>query len=163
MVTPLPPLPRALACDPECPWMATAWSELYAGVRELPGTRDSARIIEYLRTCTARRFPMHDSTPWCSAFACWIFEQLGIESTRDPAARSWLKWGRTCLPRVGAVVVFPRPPLPWSGHVGLVSHVDHGAPGGVAIGVLGGNQGNAVSVVRRRARDAIGFRWPLTH
>jgi uncharacterized protein (TIGR02594 family) len=143
-------------CDPDTPWMSPAWGELFDGVRELPGKRDAARVIEYLRTCTRRRFPMRDSTPWCSAFVCWCVEQVGIESTRDPAARSWLTWGRAALPRVGAVVIFPRPPLPWSGHVGFVSHVDGGA-----IGVLGGNQSNAVSIVRRRRSDALGYRWPI--
>lgn len=138
------------------PWLDWARGELDADVREWRGDRDNPRILGYLDHCTARRFPRRDETPWCSAFVCAAFERTGYESTRDPAARSWIRWGLQVTPRVGCVVVFPRPPLPWSGHVGLLAAFAEDG----RIELLGGNQRNSVSMSRRRLSDAIGFRWP---
>ena len=61
-------------------------------------------------------------------------------------------------PRVGAIAVFWRGrPDSWTGHVGFVvgetaSHIV----------LLGGNQSNAVNVMKIKRKRFLGARWPLT-
>jgi hypothetical protein len=82
-------------------------------------------------------------------------EQAGYTSTKSAWARSWLDWGREIDhdPERGAIVVFSRGPT--SGHVGFyLSHT------GSTIRVLGGNQGDAVSIADHDSDSFLGYRWP---
>jgi uncharacterized protein (TIGR02594 family) len=167
------------------PWLATAYHELQVGVARY-GTvgshgqyvpvydsehhiRNNPRILEYFTATTLHT--KKESTSWCSAFVNWCMVQNGIVGTQSAAARSWLKWrGSEELkePRIGAVVVFPRPPVVTQGHVAMIWNVhDDGS-----LEVLGGNQGahkahghtaavsSHVSIANRAAGTALGFRWP---
>jgi uncharacterized protein (TIGR02594 family) len=103
--------------------------------------RNNPRILEYF-TATAkpkkRDWTEHNS--WCSAFVNWCMRQSGVVGTHSAMARSWLHWhGGEVLdePRIGAVVVFPRPPDPDQGHVAMI----WGIRARGAFDVLGGNQG----------------------
>ena len=100
-----------------------------------------------------------DEVSWCSSFVCAMFEwnELRIPSTRSAAARSWLEWGNELSePKRGAVVVFWRQsPDSWKGHVGF--YIDETAD---SILVLGGNQGNKVSIKRYSKSRLLGYRWP---
>ena len=136
-------------------WLEIAEKEI--GTKEIPGEQDNPRILEYAQ---ATSLGAHDDeTPWCSSFVNWVMAESGLILTRSAAARSWLTWGSPLgQPALGAVVVLSRPPNPASGHVGLVE----GMVGAQRVAVLGGNQGNAVSVaVFPRAR-VLAFRWPNT-
>jgi uncharacterized protein (TIGR02594 family) len=141
---------------PEPPWLTIARAEL--GVLETPGPESTPRILEYL---AATRLPpsMHDDeTPWCAAFVCWVLQQAGLEHTASAGARSYLRWGRLLTdPRLGCVVVLSRPNQdnPSSGHVGF--WVGDGQRGPL---ILGGNQGNAVTIRPYAARRVLGYRWP---
>lgn len=124
-----------------------------AAQSEVSGPAANLRIIEYLRA--ADNPSERDETPWCSAFLCWCAEQVGIPSTRNALARSWLKWGKP-VPlgeaQVGDVVVFGHPTSSWKGHVGLFLAQ---TPEGVV--AWGGNQSNTVNS-KLYTREVLGIR-----
>lgn len=141
------------------PWMHAAMGEL--GVREIPGAANSDRVLEYLETCHRDRggnlgdwATGRDETAWCSAFQCWCLLRAGIEPTRHAAARSWRSWGVECQPRVGCIVVLARD---GGGHVGMEHELDD-KPGVV---LIGGNQGDQVSIKRYAESRVLTRRWPV--
>ncbi|HYC48227.1 MAG TPA: TIGR02594 family protein [Burkholderiales bacterium] len=143
----------AAAAESRFPWFAIAYAEL--GVREVVGSGDNPRIVEYLRSTTlAAPYNSNDETAWCSAFANWCVEQAGYAGTDSAWARSWLNWGRaTNEPVTGCMTVFSRD-LNF-GHVAFfVSRA------GDKIKVLGGNQSNAVTVADYPAARLLGYRLP---
>lgn len=136
-------------------WYERAKREL--GVKERAGEANSPRILEY--HATTRLCAENDEVPWCSAFMCWVFDGLNIDSTHSAAARSWLSWGRALEePLPGCVVVLARPSTdnPHSAHVALWTGEEDA--GGLYL--LGGNQGNAVSIKRYAKSRVLGYRWP---
>lgn len=135
-------------------WLAAARADV--GLREIPGAETAPRIRQWLEQL--RAWWRDDETPWCGvALAAWM-RKSGRPIPREfYRARAWLGWG-VPIPRpvVGAVVVFVRP---GGAHVGIVEGRD--AFGRLV--VIGGNQGDAVSV-RPFAIDrrVLGYRWPAT-
>lgn len=133
-------------------WLVEA--RRYVGQREIAGRRHNPLI---LRWWTLIRAPFtDDETPWCAGFVGGVLEAVGIRSSRSAAARSYREWGQpvTNGPAVGAIVVFSRGPV--NGHVGFVVGK---APDGRLM-VLGGNQGNAVSIKPFARARVLAFRWP---
>lgn len=93
--------------------------------------------------------------PWCGgAVATWV-RAAGVAAPKAwYRAKAWLDWGTPIAsPAVGAVVVFERQ---GGGHVGLV--VGRDTRGRLL--VLGGNQGDAVSIAPFDPARVIGYRWP---
>ena len=135
------------------PWMAIASSEI--GVKEYPGNGENPRILEYLRsTNLSAPDSARDETPWCSAFANWCVEKAGYAGTDSAWARSWRNWGTELKkPKHGCIAVFKRQIN--NGHVGF--YLGETATG---IKLLGGNQGNAVSVSTSKKADLLGYRLP---
>jgi uncharacterized protein (TIGR02594 family) len=136
------------------PWMQHALQE--HGIREVPGHGSNTRIQEYLRSVGINA---GDDTSWCSAFANWCMEQAGLRGTDRGNARSWLTWGGQCLvgSTYGAVTVLWREsPASWKGHVGFYVGRE-----GANLLLLGGNQGNAVSIRPYPASRLLAYRWPL--
>jgi uncharacterized protein (TIGR02594 family) len=136
-------------------WMPHALGEL--GQKEIPGDANNPRIQEYYAAVVGakRAEGLDDEVPWCSAFANWAVIQAGLPGTHSLAARSWLKWGKeTVAPFPGCVCVFWRDdPAGSKGHVAFYM--------GAAVNsilVLGGNQGNAVSVRPYPARRLLCYR-----
>lgn len=137
------------------PWLDAAYAELVAGVREVSGPHHNLRILEYLRA-TSLGDAGGDETPWCSAFANWSMRIGRVVGTNSAAARSWLRWGVPSEPRVGAVCVLWRGSATSAlGHVGFV--VGHS---GGAVHLLGGNQGDRVSVASFPVARVLGYRMP---
>lgn len=171
------------------PWLVNGYRELQMGVGRFGSVGDhgkalqahdaeghilnNPRILEYFAaTGQKKKGGWTEANSWCSAFVNWCMRQSGIIGTHSAMARSWLHWHhgvKLDQPRIGAVVVFPRPPDPQQGHVAMVwnirdNHLD----------VLGGNQGahgaNAklhtaavsshVSIGNRTVGTALGFFWP---
>jgi uncharacterized protein (TIGR02594 family) len=67
-----------------------------------------------------------------------------------------LKWGEPIdQPKRGAVTVFSRGSNQALGHVGF-----YWEKSGDRILVLGGNQGNQVSIKGYQKKDLLGLRWP---
>jgi uncharacterized protein (TIGR02594 family) len=134
-------------------WLAAAWAEL--GQREISGSADNARIRGFFSD-VGQPASLHDEVAWCAAFLGACLERSGLASTRSLMARSYLRWGEKIDEgRVGAVAVLRRGADPGAGHVGfLVGET----PGHVIL--LGGNQGDAVSVAAYPKTRLIGLRWP---
>jgi uncharacterized protein (TIGR02594 family) len=128
----------------DCPWMEIAKAELAARVREFPGDADNPRIVEYHKTTTLPMpFKNDDETAWCSSFVNWCLMKADIKRTKNAMARSWENWGtKLTTPRYGCIVVFWRiSRTDGRGHVGFfIEERDD------EIVVLGGNQGDAVTI-----------------
>lgn len=138
----------------EWPWLKIARQEL--GVKEMAGSSHNPRILEYLKSTTlGRPDNERDETPWCSAFVNWVLKKAGVEPRTNSAwARSWLNWGvATDDPIPGTIVVFSRGTN--AGHVGF--YLDEDA---TRIQVLGGNQGNAVTIAWFPKANLLGYREP---
>lgn len=103
-----------------------------------------------------------DAIPWCGLFVghC-IASQLPREPLPDNplGARNWQSFGRKVDPQPGAVMVFWRESRKSGlGHVGF--YVAENAAGEFMI--LGGNQGDAVSIIRKPKDRFLEARWPKT-
>lgn len=152
---PAPSTMASFSDNSNFPWMEVALGEV--GIRERPGSRHNPRIIEYFRSVT--RSVRDDETAWCSAFANWVMQQIGIEGSGRLNARSWLTWGQTVpadSPTYGAVAVLWRgSQRGWQGHVAFFCGMETGK-----LILLGGNQSNAVCLKEYPANRLLGFRWP---
>lgn len=136
-------------------WMHVALEELRRGVREVAGERDNPRIIAYHATTAGLR---SDEEAWCSSFVNWCIQQSGMTGTGRANARSWNGWGRQVMaPQYGDIVVLWREsPQSWRGHVGFfLAFRDQRK-----VLLLGGNQGNAVSIAAYPRRRILSFRRP---
>ena len=117
----------------------------YLGLEEWPGARHNPAIVEFAKT-VGHGWVQDDETPWCASFVGAVLSQLGLPHTGRLNARSYLDWGdEVPLERAhrGDIVVFWRGSRDgWKGHVGFYEGVDR--QGNIL--VLGGNQGNRVSI-----------------
>lgn len=143
---------RRIASSSETPWIPIALQEF--GQAERTGS-ENPRIVEYHRSVDSS--VSTDEVPWCASFVGWVLTKAGHAGTRSRLARSYLSWGRSTPPRFGAVVVLSRGSSSTQGHVGFLvaSSDDHST-----IYVLGGNQGDRVSVAPFAASSVLGYRWP---
>ena len=97
-----------------------------------------------------------DEVAWCAAFVGACLERADVASTRSLAARSYLAWGRKLDEgRLGAIAVLSRGTDAALGHVGFVI----GETAGQVL-LLGGNQGDRVSVAAYEKSRLLGYRWP---
>ena len=134
-------------------WLAEAWREL--GQREGAGAADNARILKLYRDA-GHTGAVHDEVPWCAAFAGACLERAGLLSTRSLIARSYTGWGEADSGRrLGAIAVLSRGGDPSLGHVGFLV-----GESGDAIYLLGGNQGDSVSVAAFEKSRLVALRWP---
>lgn len=129
--------------------LATAATAL--GLNE---TDKAAALSDYLKTGGQNLDPA--TTAWCAAFVNSTLRQSGQAGTNSLAARSFLDWGQPVdQPRPGDIAVFSRgDPSGWQGHVGFFQGYN---PDGT-INVLGGNQGDSVSVAAYSPDRLLGFR-----
>lgn len=134
------------------PWLAEA--RRFVGYGEIPGTASATFIQRWLRQLGA--WWADDATPWCgTAVAAWMRAAGQPLPKHWYRARAWLEWGTPLSePVVGCVVILARE---GGGHVGLV--VGRDSLGSIAI--LGGNQGDKVSVAMFPSGRVLGYRWPL--
>ncbi len=135
-------------------WLACAWDEL--GQREIGGSADNPRILAYFRA-VGQAGVRHDEVPWCAAFVGACLERAGVASTHSLMARSYESWGAGLEDgRLGAVVILSRGGDPALGHVGFLIGEDDDH-----VFLLGGNQGEAVTVAAFPKSRIVGVRWPL--
>lgn len=133
-------------------WLAEA--RRYIGQREIKGINHNPLILGWWRAIK-RGGIKTDEVPWCAAFVGAMLEAVGIVSSRFESAKSYLSWGMPLNdPAVGCVVVFNRD---GGGHVGFV--VGQTRQG--LLLVLGGNQGDAVSIAAFTRDRVAGYRWPM--
>lgn len=135
-------------------WIANA--RKYVGLQEKFGPQHDPHILQWWKNIGA---PFEDDeTPWCGAFVGGNLFEAGIKPVAGGAsAKAWLKLPvKLDKPAFGAVVIFDRPPNPASGHVGFI--VGRDQKGNLM--VLGGNQGNRVSIKPFPISRVKGYRWP---
>lgn len=142
--------------DEPSPKMLTEALALY-GVKETIGEADNPTILGWAKELGLPAYN-HDEIPWCGLFCAIVAKRAGKKIPENPLwARNWSKWGTTCSPALGCVLVFSRGET--SGHVGIYVGEDKDC-----YHVLGGNQGDAVSIARIRkgrliaARDSYNVR-----
>lgn len=150
-----PPVTAAIPLD--MPWLIEA--DRLRGLREGPGKADNPVIIDWARALDVEGVFTGDDVAWCGLFtAHCIRSQLPREPMPGNVlgARAWGKFGLEVAPQWGAVLVFWRgSPDGWQGHVGF-----YWADDATHFHVLGGNQGDAVSIVRIERKRLITARWP---
>lgn len=134
-------------------WLKVA--DKYLGTREVKGAKHNPVIVKWW---AAIRAPFaDDETPWCAAFVGGVLEEAGLKSSRSASARSYQKWGADTDARVGAVVVLWRgTPQSATGHVGFLVGRDVNNN----LMILGGNQGDEVSIKPFPRSRLVCYRWP---
>lgn len=127
----------------------------YLGLKEVPGKQNNASIVGWWKRIRA---PFKDDeTPWCAGFVGGVLEECNIVSSRSAAAKSYQNWGQPVGPCVGAVVVFWRgTPEAATGHVGFIVGKDQLGN----LMVLGGNQGDCVSIKPFALERVLSYHWP---
>lgn len=137
-------------------WLKTA--QKYLGVSEVDGPKDNPTIMGFAAFLGAwiKAFFTSESVPWCGLFMGAVFKEClsTVKRPKNPlSALAWASWGQA-LPRPtpGAILVFKRA---GGGHIGLYVGEDR-----THYHVLGGNQGNSVSVTRIEKNRRIATRWP---
>lgn len=119
-------------------------AETYLGLKEYPGARHNETVVGFA-AAVGHSWVKDDETPWCASFVGAVLAQVGLPHTGKLNARSYLTWGEEVNladAEVGDIVVFWRGSMSAAtGHVGFYAGKDERG-----ILVLGGNQGNAVSV-----------------
>lgn len=136
-------------------WMPYARSLI--GVREAPGAGNSATIMGWAKRLGAKVLGITyaaDSVPWCGLFCAHVMDHAGIKPPPIAVrASEWGKWGRKLVaPRPGCILTFVRE---GGGHVGFYVGEDD-----THLHVLGGNQGDAVSITRIARNRLSEMRWP---
>ena len=144
-----------MVTDPK--WLRVARTKL--GTKEAAGSANSATILGWAKRLGTRVLGMvynADSVPWCGVFVAYCLQDDGIEPVSIAVrATSWSTWGLSLRPErlaPGAVLVFERP---GGGHVGFYVGED-----ATAYHVLGGNQGDAVTIARIAKERCVARRWP---
>jgi uncharacterized protein (TIGR02594 family) len=139
-------------------WLRHARSLL--GTREAPGTANSPTIMAWAKKLGSKVLGMvynADSVPWCGLFVANCLAADGIPAAPIAVrAKVWATWGANIAAEriaAGAVLVFERP---GGGHVGFYVGEDR-----THYHVLGGNQGDRVSIMRLEKSRCIARRWPI--
>jgi uncharacterized protein (TIGR02594 family) len=97
-------------------------------------------------------------TAWCAAFVNWCLIQAAAPHLGYATARSWLDFGTPVAhPIYGCITVIKPSSSTGSttGHVAFYVETR-----GNNVHLLGGNQGDAVSVSAFRESKVLGYRWP---
>ena len=142
---------------------AFAIAQRFVGIRESAGAASTPMILAMLRLDAT--WPPGDEVAWCSAFANLVAWLLNLPRSRSLAARSWLAVGRPVpLEQAAAafdVVVLSRGTLQQPaadvveapGHVGFFAGLEGGD-----VWILGGNQGDTVSIAKFSRERVLGVR-----
>ena len=152
-----PPLASPLA-SLAMPWLLEAQRCL--GITETRGAANNPLIIGWGRRL--RISYTDDEIPWCGLF---VAHCTGSQLPAEPlpvnplGARNWARFGIACaIPQPGAIMVFWRKSLASGlGHVAFYIGED-----AASFHVLGGNQGDTVSVTRLPRARFVTARWPAT-
>ena len=136
-------------------------AERWLGVQEVAGKASNPDVLRMLQLDAS--WPTGDDVPWCSAFVNFIAYACRLQRARSLRARSWLLVGAP-VPLAGArrgdVVVLTRGQdtrgpdiIDAPGHVGFFE-----VRVGQGIAIVGGNQGDAVTVAIYPVERVLGVR-----
>jgi uncharacterized protein (TIGR02594 family) len=112
------------------------------GIKEVVGKVHNPVIMAWAKDLDLQKIYTADEIPWCGLFIAYACHKAGVDVVDKPLwALSWAKWGnKVTEPMLGDILTFKRD---GGGHVGIYVGEDKDC-----YHVLGGNQGNAVSVTR---------------
>lgn len=112
------------------------------GVQEIVGTKHNPVILGWAKEVGLENIYKSDEIAWCGLFAAVVVKRANREPVSNPLrALSWNNFGvQVTTPMLGDILTFTRK---GGGHVGFYIGED-----ATAYHVLGGNQGNSVSIVR---------------
>lgn len=122
------------------------------GTIEVPGKGSNPTITDWALELGIGAYST-DAIPWCGLFMAVIAKRAHWARPPNPLwARNWTKWGnpRKGHAMLGDVLVFARET---GGHVALYVGEDR-----THYHILGGNQGDRVSIVRRPKEPILGVR-----
>lgn len=126
------------------------------GTTEVPGKGSNPAILAWARALGLDKIYRDDDIAWCGLFIAYIVHLTGREPVSAPLwARNWAKWGVPVEQddaKLGDILVFIRS---GGGHVGLYIAEDKDT-----FYVLGGNQGNTVSITRIAKSRLLAVRRP---
>jgi uncharacterized protein (TIGR02594 family) len=138
-------------------------AQRFVGVNEAPGTASNPLVLAMLRL--DEQWPTGDEVAWCSAFVNFVAWLWRLPRSRKLSARSWLGIGES-VPITDAkagwdVVILKRGDgeqpgpevLDAPGHVGF-----YAGRTGEYVNVLGGNQGDAVTIAAFPVSRVLGIR-----
>lgn len=125
------------------------------GVRETPGGASNPVILAWAREIGVADVYRNDVVPWCGLFAGVVAKRAGWPVPVGPLwARNWTRFGQPVVRAgLGDVLAFSRGT---GGHVGFYVAEDTDA-----YHVLGGNQGDAVSIARIEKKRLLAARRPV--
>lgn len=130
-------------------------AKTYIGQKEIAGVKSNDWIVNLWALKDKWLGDDDSKVAWCGAFVRFVLDETGYSTIKTYyRAKDWLKWGQG-LPKAcaGCVVVFVRT---GGGHVGFVVGKDKNNN----LLVLGGNQGDAVTIAAFDINRAVGYRWP---
>jgi len=112
------------------------------GTIEVPGLGNNPLIIEWAKEVGLFDVYKKDETPWCGLFMAVIVQRSKRQVITDPLwALNWSRFGIPVqTPMLGDILTFKRK---GGGHVGVYIAED-----ALCYHVLGGNQGDKVSIAR---------------
>lgn len=131
------------------------------GTREAAGAANNMGIMGWAKALGAKVLGMvynADSVPWCGLFVAHCLRSAAIELSEMKVAvraKAWAVWGANLAAdrlSPGAILVFERE---GGGHVGFYVGEDS-----THYHILGGNQGDTVSIMRLGKGRCIARRWP---
>jgi uncharacterized protein (TIGR02594 family) len=125
------------------------------GIVEVPGKVNAPEIMAWAKELDLEDSYVADAVPWCGLFAAVVVKRAGWTPVDAPLwARNWRRFGQMSIEAgLGDVLVFQRES---GGHVGFYVGEDS-----TAFHVLGGNQGDAVSIIRVAKNRLLGARRPI--
>lgn len=150
--------PQEIGVASSIPWFAEA--QRLIGLKEDTSAASNQRLLQMARDLNIAYDD--DDIPWCGLF---VGHCIASQLPREPlpanplGARAYQRFGKDVAPQPGAVMVFWRESkASGKGHVGF--YVAENAAGDFLI--LGGNQGDQVSIIRKPRDRFIDARWPVT-
>jgi len=128
------------------------------GTKEIVGKVHNPVIMGWAKFLELTKVYTADEIPWCGLFVAYCAHVAGVQVVDKPLwALSWSNYGtKVTEPMLGDILTFKRD---GGGHVGIYVGEDK-----TCYHVLGGNQGNAVSVTRilkSRLYDARRTAWKI--
>jgi uncharacterized protein (TIGR02594 family) len=124
------------------------------GTKEIGGSKHSPTITNWLIRLNA--WWRDDETPWCGVFVAACLQGALLPYPKlYMRAKAYLDYGeRLEKPCLGCIVIFDRK---GGGHVGFAIGKDYAG----RLIILGGNQGNQVSIQPFDTSRVLGYRMPF--
>lgn len=139
-----------MSFEAEAKFLQLAFKEM--NVKEVKGRNHNPRILHYHNFTSLKASA--DEVPWCSSFVNFVLAKAGYYGTGSALARSFDRWSQPLdKPVPGCVTVFSRGDNSGFGHVAFFLYETK-----KSITVIGGNQGDAVSIASYPKSRLVGYR-----